>query len=110
MADCPLDRPDELRLLLDLARYPRVLVKISDMWVLSRQAYPYADAQQLVKRLMENFGAQRLMWATNWPVSLQQLQYEKIVALYRDRLDFLSAEEHKEILSGTVERVWPFGL
>jgi L-fuconolactonase len=110
MADCPLDRPDELKLLLDLARYPRVFVKISDMWVLSRQPYPYADAQSQVKWLLERFGAKRLMWATNWPVSLQQLPYERIVALYRDHFDFVSREEHAEILSGTVERVWPFGL
>jgi L-fuconolactonase len=110
MADCPLDRPDQLKLLLDLARYPHVFVKISDMWVLSRQPYPYADAQSQVKRLLERFGAKRLMWATNWPVSLQQLPYERIVALYRDHFDFVSREEHAEILSGTVERVWPFGL
>lgn len=110
MADCPLDRPDELKLLLDLARYPRVFVKISDLWVLSRQPYPYADAQAQVKRLLERFGAQRLMWATNWPVSLAQLPYERIVALYRDHFGFLTRREHEEILSGTVERVWPFGL
>jgi L-fuconolactonase len=110
MADCPLDRPGELKLLLDLARYPRVFVKISDMWMLSKQPYPYADAQAQVKRLLERFGAQRLMWATNWPVSLAQLPYEKIVALYRDHFGFLTREEHEEILSGTAERVWPFGL
>jgi predicted TIM-barrel fold metal-dependent hydrolase len=108
MADCPLDRPDQLQLLLNLARYPRVFVKISDMWVLSKQPYPYRDAQEQVKRLMARFGAQRLMWATNWPVSLAQLPYEKIVALYRDHFGFLSREEHAEILSGTVQRVWPF--
>jgi L-fuconolactonase len=110
MADCPLDRPDELKLLLDLARYPRVFVKISDMWVLSRQPYPYADAQAQVKRLLERFGAQRLMWATNWPVSLAQLPYERIVALYRDHFGFVTRREHEEILSGTVQRVWPFKL
>lgn len=110
MADCPLDRPDLLKLLLDLARYPRVFVKISDPWVLSKQPYPYLDAQEQVKRLVAAFGAQRLMWDTNWPVSLAQLPYGKIVELYRDHMNFLTREEHREILSGTVQRVWPFGL
>jgi L-fuconolactonase len=110
MADCPLDRPDLLKMLLDLARYPTVFVKISDMWVLSKEPYPYPDAQTQVKRLLERFGAQRLMWATNWPVSLAQLPYEQIVALYRDHFNFVSREEHQQILSGTVQRVWPFGL
>lgn len=110
MADCPLDRPDLLKLLLNLARFPNVFVKISDLWVLSAQPYPYWDAQEQVKRLLGAFGAQRLMWDTNWPVSMAQLPYAKIVALYRDRMSFLSPEERKEILSGTVQRVWPFGL
>lgn len=110
MADCPLDRPDLLQLLLDLARYPKVFVKISDMWVLSKMPYPFPDAQQQVRRLLQQFGAKRLMWATNWPVSLQQLDYRRIVDLYRDHFTFVSREEHEEILSGTVQRVWPFAL
>ncbi len=80
------------------------------MWSLSKQPYPYADAQEQVKLLLERFSAQRLMWATNWPVSLAQLPYAKIVELYRDRMSFLTTEEREAILSGTVQRVWPFGL
>jgi L-fuconolactonase len=110
MADCPLDRPDMLKLLLDLARYPRVFVKISHMWSLSKQPYPYPDAQDQVKRILASFGAQRLMWATDWPVSLPLLPYAKTVELYRDHMTFFTPEEHEEILSKTVQRVWPFGL
>ena len=110
MADCPVGRPDQLKLLLDLARYPTVFVKISDIWVISKQPYPYPDAQQQVRRIMDRFGAGRLMWDTNWPVSLRQLPYAKIVELYRDHLDFVTPEEHRQILSGTVQKIWPFGL
>ena len=110
IAVCPLDRPDQLKLLLDLARYPKVFVKISDLWVLSKQPYPYPDAQEQVRRLLAQFGAHRLMWDTNWPVSLAQLPYAKIVELYRDHFNFLTREQRREILSGTVQRVWPFGL
>ena len=110
MADCPLDRPDLLKLLLDLARYPKVFVKITDLWTLSRQPYPYPDAQDQVKRLYATFGPRRLMWATNWPVSLQQLPYARLVELYRDHVNFFSREDREEILSKTVQRVWPFGL
>jgi predicted TIM-barrel fold metal-dependent hydrolase len=110
MADCPLDRPDLLKQLLDLARYPKVFVKATDLWVLAKQPYPYLDAQDQVKRLRDHFGAKRLMWATNWPVSLQQLPYEKLVELYRDHFDYLDAEERNDILYKTVQRVWPFGL
>ncbi len=110
MADCPLHRPDLLARLLDLAWYPRVYVKISDLWVVSQQPYPYLDAQQQLQRVRAAFGATRLMWDTNWPVSLEQLPYARVVELYRDRLHFLSAEEREEILYKTVQRIWPFGL
>jgi predicted TIM-barrel fold metal-dependent hydrolase len=110
MADCPLDRPDQLQLLLALARYPRVFVKISHMWSLSRQPFPYRDAAAQVKRLYDTFGPARLMWGTDWPISLKQLPYDKAVALYRDHLDFLSSADHEQILYKTVQQVWPFGL
>jgi L-fuconolactonase len=110
MADSPLDQPQKLDLLLTLARYPKVFVKISHMWSLSKQPYPYPDALLQVKRLHQHFGAQRLMWGTDWPISLKDLTYAQAVALYRDHLDFLSPEDHKQILYKTVQRVWPFGI
>jgi L-fuconolactonase len=110
MADCPLDRPDQLQMLLALARYPRVFIKISHMWSLSRQPFPYPDAATQVKRLYDTFGSQRLMWGTDWPISLKQLPYDKAVALYRDHLDFLPRNHREQILSKTVQLVWPFGL
>jgi L-fuconolactonase len=110
MADSPLDQPEKLNLLLDLARYPKVFVKISHMWSLSKQAYPYADAAVQVRRLYERFGAGRLMWGTDWPVSLKELSYGRAVALFRDHLGFLSRAHHEQILYKTVQKVWPFGL
>jgi L-fuconolactonase len=109
MADSPLDHPEQLELLLTLQRYPKVFVKISDMWSLSKTAYPYPDAAKQVKRLYDKFGAARLMWATSWPVSLKKLPYDKAVALFRDHLDFLCCEDRRQILYKTVQTVWPFG-
>jgi L-fuconolactonase len=110
MADCPLDRLDLLQLLLALARYPRVYVKISHMWSLSKEAYPYPDAAVQVKRLYDTFGPRRLMWGTDWPISLKQLPYDKAVALYRDHLDFIPAKDRSKILYENIQQVWPFGL
>ena len=59
MADCPADQPDVLRKLHALARYPRVFVKVSHTWSVSKQPYPYPDAQAQVKRLYDTFGPQR---------------------------------------------------
>src|SRR5579859_5179013 len=77
MADCPLDRPDLLRLLTDLNRYPGVFVKISHTWSLSKQPYPYPDAQEQVKRLYDVFGPRRLMAGTDWPICEAHCPYAK---------------------------------
>src|SRR5882724_11169515 len=68
MADCPVDQPAELEKLIALKRYPKVFVKISHTWSLSKQPYPWPDSQEHVKRLHAAFGPGRLMWATDWPI------------------------------------------
>ncbi len=110
MADCPLGEPAKLELLLALAKYPNVFVKISHMWSLSKEAYPYADAAAQVKRLWEAFGAKRLMAGTDWPIVPKLVTYAQRVELYRKHLDFLPEGDRVQILSGTVQEVWPFGV
>lgn len=110
MADSPLIDPAKLDLLLALQRYPKVYVKISHMWSLSKQPYPYPDSKEQVKRLFDRFGAKRLMWGTDWPVSLKELTYAQAVELFRKHLDFVNLTDLAQILGKTVQEVWPFGL
>jgi len=110
MADCPVGDAEKLEMLLALAKYPQVFVKISHVWSLSKEAYPYADAMEMVKRLHEVFGAKRLMAGTYWPISLPKQSYAETVALWREHMDFLPAQDHIQILSKTVQEVWPFGV
>lgn len=108
MADTPLDKPQELEKLIALKRYPKVFVKISHTWSLSKQPYPYLDSQEQVKRLYAEFGPRRLMWGTDWPLVENHCGYARALALVRDEMKFLNEEDKRWILSGTVERVWPF--
>jgi predicted TIM-barrel fold metal-dependent hydrolase len=108
MADCPVDRPQELEKLIALARYPRVFVKISHTWSISRQPYPWLDAQEHVKRLHAVYGPQRLMWASDWPVDLGFTTYDKTLSVVRDEMKFLNAEDKAWILGKTAQQVWPF--
>jgi predicted TIM-barrel fold metal-dependent hydrolase len=108
MADCPIDQPAELEKLIALVRYPNVFVKISHTWSISRQPYPWLDAQQYVHRLYDAFGPRRLMWATDWPIVEGWSTYDKALSVVRDEMKFLNAEDREWILSRTVERVWPF--
>jgi predicted TIM-barrel fold metal-dependent hydrolase len=108
MADCPVDRPAELEKLISLKRYPLVFVKISHTWSLSKQPYPWLDAQEHVKRLYHAFGPQRLMWATDWPIIEDRSTYGKALTVVRDEMKFFNSDDLRWVLSGTVEKVWKF--
>jgi L-fuconolactonase len=108
MADCPVDQPRELDKLLALARYPRVYVKISHTWSISKQRYPWLDAQEHVKRLHAVYGPQRLMWGTDWPVHEAKTVYSKTLSVVRADMKFLNEEDRSWILSKTIEKLWPF--
>jgi predicted TIM-barrel fold metal-dependent hydrolase len=108
MADCPIDRPAELEKLIALKRYPNLFVKISHTWQISRQPYPWPDAQQYVKRLYDAYGPQRLMWATDWPIVEGWSTYARALSVVRDEMKFLNADDRGWILNKTIERVWPF--
>lgn len=110
MADVSAGDAKQLQLLLAMARYPRVYVKISHMWSLSHQSFPYSDVAEQIRRLRDSFGAHRLMWGTDWPILRERLSYSQRVSLYRDHLGFLSDSERNDILYRTVQRVWPFGM
>jgi predicted TIM-barrel fold metal-dependent hydrolase len=108
MADCPIDRPDELKKLLALAKYPRVFVKLSHLWSLSREKYPYRDTHDQVKKLYDQFGPRRLMWGTDWPLVEKYCGYAKALALYHDELRFFTDEDRHWILGATALKLWPF--
>lgn len=108
MADSPIDQPAELEKLIALKRFPKVFVKISHTWSLSKQQYPWADTHAQVKRLYDAFGPRRIMWGTDWPVSVRHATYAQTLSVVRDEMKFLNEDDKSWILSKTVERVWPF--
>ncbi len=99
--------PGELNALCRLARYPDVYVKASAFYALGRKQPPYTDLGPMIQRVVEAFGADRLMWASDCPYQVQgDHNYESSIALIRDHLDFLSSDEKQAILSKTAERVF----
>jgi len=108
MADAPLADAQAEDNLLALARYPNVFTKLSHLWSISHQPYPYADTRPRIQALLKAFGSNRLMAATDWPVSLPHLTYAQAIDLFRSRLKDFSPADRTQILSRTVRRVWPF--
>ncbi len=109
MAWPPVDAPEALEALLQLARYPKVYVKISGTWAVSEEDYPYRDTHATVKRIYDTFGPERLMWGTDWPLVQRGCGYTGALDMVRKEFAFLNDEDRAWILGQTVLKLWPFG-
>lgn len=97
----------QLAALCALARYPDVYVKTSAFYALGKKRPPYTDLGPMIRRVLDAFGPQRLMWASDCPFQVEgEHSYQDSIALIRDRLDFLSAADKEAMLRGTAESVF----
>ena len=88
--------------LCDMAQYPRVMVKVSAFYALGEKKAPHTDLAELIQRVYEAFGAERLMWASDCPYQVQgEHSYAASVELIEQRLDFISTEDRARILRDT---------
>lgn len=98
--------PREYARILALARYPRVYVKVSGEYAVSRLPWPYADLRPMVEQVYRAFGAARLMWCTDAPWILEEPGYQKLVDLLDRHLPDLAREERDRIMGGTALDLW----
>jgi predicted TIM-barrel fold metal-dependent hydrolase len=96
-------------LLLALARHPNVFVKTTGAPSNSAEPFPYRDVQPFLRQMYDAFGARRLMWGSD--ITRLKGTYEECLRLFRDELDFLSAEDKEWILGKSLAEVlkWPEG-
>ena len=91
----------------DLARRQNVYAKISGLvteadyraWS-GEQLRPYVDVA------LEAFGPRRLMFGSDWPVSLVACGYARWVALVRTFIEKLSPHEQADIMGDTARRAY----
>ncbi|WP_395736254.1 amidohydrolase family protein [Prosthecobacter sp.] len=100
-------KPEEVQGLLRLARHAKTHVKASAFYALGAKKAPYLDMGPLIRQVRDAFGPQRVMWASDCPFQVEHgHDYHHSIALIRDRLDFLTAEEKAWMLRGTAEKVF----
>ena len=100
-------RRADVERLCRLARHRRTHVKVSAFYALGKKQAPYLDLAPAVRQLLDAFGPERLMWATDCPYQVQAGHtYADSIALVRDRLDFLSPGDKQWLLRKTAEKVF----
>jgi predicted TIM-barrel fold metal-dependent hydrolase len=90
-----------------LASFRHTHVKTSAFYALGRKRAPYTDLGPMIQQLRDAYGVSRLMWASDCPFQVQEGHtYANSIALIRDRLDFLTAEDKQWMLRKTAEKVF----
>jgi predicted TIM-barrel fold metal-dependent hydrolase len=103
----------EVNKLTALARYPNVWVKVSELASLSAsQKYPFRDTYPIVKKVYDDFGADRLLWGTGYPGATRgeadRPTLEQELAIIQKEIPFFTAEDRLKILGKNAARVWGF--
>ncbi len=100
-------RDSDVDNLCRLARHKLACVKVSAFYALGRKKPPYTDLGPMIRRLLDAFGPERLMWASDCPFQVNPGHtYRDSIDLVRERLEFLSAGDKRWILEKTAERVF----
>jgi predicted TIM-barrel fold metal-dependent hydrolase len=99
--------PAEVKALCDMARHKNVTVKVSAFYALGAKKAPYHDLGPMIKQVLDAFGRERLMWATDCPYQATGgHHYKPSIDLIKNGLDFLSADDKDWILRRTAEKVF----
>ena len=91
--------------LLALADDGQAAVKLSGFAKFSQTGYPFADARPHVLRLLEAFGPQRCIWASDWPFlrAPYRLDYGTLVQLAGQ---WFTAEQCRQMMWNAPARIF----
>lgn len=90
-----------------LAAFPNVFCKVSGMvteadW----QTWQATDFRPYLDVVFEAFGAQRIMFGSDWPVCTVAASYEAVTALLSDYVQSLSPSERSAVWGATARRFY----
>lgn len=100
-------RDADVASLCSLAKNKRVAVKLSAYYALGKKQPPYDDLIPMIRRVIDAYGVERCMWASDSPYQLELPNtYSASIALIRDNLTGLSMSDKQWLLGKTAERVF----
>jgi L-fuconolactonase len=106
----PIGRPDRepwWSLIERAAQSPKVFAKVSGLYPEeAKMNWSTASIRPFVERAFEVFGADRLMYGGDWPISVQAGGYEPVWHGLSPLFDELPAADRAAVLAGTARRVY----
>jgi L-fuconolactonase len=109
LAKPPRDRPEELeawaRGLGAVAQHPGVFAKVSGLQA-PGQPFTVEALRPVLDVALECFGADRLMWGSDWPMTANEGTYAQHWQVMDTLLSELSTAERDMLVGGTAESVY----
>jgi L-fuconolactonase len=96
---------DDAQPLFDLARFPNLYLKFSSINLYAASGGK-SNAREFFSRLLESFGASRMMWGSNFPATNDRSLKEQY-DLARYELSFASDSDQRRLFGETALGLWP---
>ena len=96
-----------LQEVLRSAEVPNIHIKLSGFHYVSQVSwdFPYSDTNWIVRKLYENFGPERLCWASDYPPVRDHMTYLQSLEAVRKYCPFIPAKDQALILGGNMQRL-----
>jgi L-fuconolactonase len=95
----------DLPKVLELARRPNAVIKVSGACTLSKQPYPFADIWDPLARVFDAWGFDRCLWGTDWTRAFAVVNYEQAVRPFLET-DRLNDAERAMLMGGACAKAY----
>ena len=91
--------------MLELAKRPNAVIKVSGACTLSKQPYPFHDIWDPLARVFDAWGFDRCLWGTDWTRAFAVVNYENAVVPFL-KTDRLSDSERAMLMGGACAKAY----
>ena len=100
------DNPfSKLQKVLELASHDNVVIKITGVCTLSRQAFPFSDIWDPLEEVFARFSLERCMWGTDWTRAVNFISYRESVDCFLNSSP-LSLSEKAQLMGNTLDNIY----
>ena len=100
------DNPfSKLQKVLELASHDNVVIKITGVCTLSRQAFPFSDIWDPLEEVFSKFSLERCMWGTDWTRAVNFISYRESVDCFLNSSP-LSLSEKAQLMGNTLDNIY----
>jgi predicted TIM-barrel fold metal-dependent hydrolase len=95
----------DLPKVLQLAKRPNAVIKVSGACTLSKEPYPFPDIWDPLARIFDAWGFERCLWGTDWTRAFAIVNYEQAIEPFL-QAEHLSDSERAMLMGGACAKAY----